>query len=615
MIVFLVILSICTTISDTFHFNGGTITWKPIDPTDNSSSTIITITQSYSWMYPDVNCTEDVPITTYSRRLDNENLTCVANCLTQGGYSNNPVNILTDCISSSISLRTMTSQRSINVSLDIGAYFSIAFQAPGWRPLENSMGSPPDWSIVCGIDLRRRPDGIINTPPQSNVASPQYVIVNTTKEIQIHVSDINQSDDVRCRWSQKNNSLGTDECADVCYPDLMPNTTSLSNCVLSFFGPTPNVWYAIALQIEDFINTTSTVPMSSIPIQFLIYVSPIPKCTKPPLLLPIVDCLEVNINVPINLTLYAFNSCNNTKIIIGDISSTINTAGVQMSDVINSTTNTSLVYVIITWTPQIKHIGLQYFCTIAYTNERVQSDQYCMTFYINVSNPNCLSTTISNIIITSEPDTSAISLLTTEATTMNISITSTIANRRRQRKYTDQTFQFQFKRTNRPFLHNKFIEMDNKTDSFRSLTKTEIDTDHRSTLSNTPESYEETNPTINTDLVKKSAKSVGKETLPIKTRITKLSRSKTHVSPYVESNDTIKSFHSQNIIDDKWNTTASVIYYTDTDKIEPVNRIDHRNRSNRRSSSVGSVTVKKVKRTASQTKSTNSFVFHRIKQK
>ncbi|CAF1642333.1 unnamed protein product, partial [Adineta ricciae] len=557
------ILSICTTISDTFHFNGGTITWKPIDPTDNSSSTIITITQSYSWMYPDVNCTEDVPITTYSRRLDNENLTCVANCLTQGGYSNNPVNILTDCISSSISLRTMTSQRSINVSLDIGAYFSIAFQAPGWRPLENSMGSPPDWSIVCGIDLRRRPDGIINTPPQSNVASPQYVIVNTTKEIQIHVSDINQSDDVRCRWSQKNNSLGTDECADVCYPDLMPNTTSLSNCVLSFFGPTPNVWYAIALQIEDFINTTSTVPMSSIPIQFLIYVSPIPKCTKPPLLLPIVDCLEVNINVPINLTLYAFNSCNNTKIIIGDISSTINTAGVQMSDVINSTTNTSLVYVIITWTPQIKHIGLQYFCTIAYTNERVQSDQYCMTFYINVSNPNCLSTTISNIIITSEPDTSAISLLTTEATTMNISITNTV-----------------------------------QTTPVTNL-----------------KSYEETNPTINTDLVKKSAKSVGKETLPIKTRITKLSRSKTHVSPYVESNDTIKSFHSQNIIDDKWNTTASVIYYTDTDKIEPVNRIDHRNRSNRRSSSVGSVTVKKVKRTASQTKSTNSFVFHRIKQK
>ena len=31
-------------------------------------------------------------------------------------------------------------------------------------------------------------------------------------------------------------------------------------------------WYAVAIQIEDFATTTSTTPLSSIPLQFLVYV-------------------------------------------------------------------------------------------------------------------------------------------------------------------------------------------------------------------------------------------------------------------------------------------------------------------------------------------------------
>ena len=31
-------------------------------------------------------------------------------------------------------------------------------------------------------------------------------------------------------------------------------------------------WYAVALQIEDFNSTTSSVPMSSVPLQFLVNV-------------------------------------------------------------------------------------------------------------------------------------------------------------------------------------------------------------------------------------------------------------------------------------------------------------------------------------------------------
>ena len=140
-------------------------------------------------------------ITTSSRTDENENLTCIAGCGNDGGYSLKMVDVLTDCVSSSTSLNMMKSQRAKNVTLNIGAYFVIAFQDGNWRALEN-VDSDEDWSIASLIDLRRRPDGRINTPPVASVASPQYVIVNQLTQIRIPVSDDNQGDDVRCRWAK-----------------------------------------------------------------------------------------------------------------------------------------------------------------------------------------------------------------------------------------------------------------------------------------------------------------------------------------------------------------------------------------------------------------------------
>lgn len=183
------------------HFNGGTITWAAVDPYSNASSLVVTITQTYSWGYPRITCANDVPITTSGRSTQNDNLTCVVDCTTDGGYSAHPIDILTDCTSSSSSLGMMTSQKSKNVSLSRDAYFSLAFQGSAWRGLSYPAVDGLDWSILSAIDLRRRPDGFINTPPVASVASPQYAIVNQTTKITIPVSDVNTGDDVRCRWS------------------------------------------------------------------------------------------------------------------------------------------------------------------------------------------------------------------------------------------------------------------------------------------------------------------------------------------------------------------------------------------------------------------------------
>ncbi|CAF2510248.1 unnamed protein product [Rotaria sp. Silwood2] len=63
-------------------------------------------------------------------------------------------------------------------------------------------------------------------------------------------------------------------------------------------------------------------------------------------------------------------------------------------------TNASVVYVTVTWTPQVNQIGSQKFCAIAYTSEQVQSKQYCMTFIVVNSTSLCTTTTTSTTTTT-----------------------------------------------------------------------------------------------------------------------------------------------------------------------------------------------------------------------
>jgi hypothetical protein len=201
MISWLLLLFMCCNGIKGIHFNGGTITWQPIYPNSNLSAVPITISQSYSWSYPTITCATNVPASTSGRSSANVTLICMSDCSTDGGYSTKPITILTDCQSVSASLGIMTSQRSVNITLTAGAHFYLAYVGSAWRGLDSPAVSGLQWSITCYIDLRMRPDGIINTPPVANVVSPQYAVVNRTTEITIPVSDVNDGDDVRCRWS------------------------------------------------------------------------------------------------------------------------------------------------------------------------------------------------------------------------------------------------------------------------------------------------------------------------------------------------------------------------------------------------------------------------------
>ena len=189
-------------VADGAHFNGGTIRWAPINPFDNSSSVAISIIQTYYWTYPSIICANDVPISSPGRSSQNVNLTCVVDCSTDGGYSTRPISILTDCASASVAMGLMQSERSVNMTLAADAHFYLAYVGSAWRSLGYPAVSGLQWSMLTSIDLHRRSDGFINTPPTVNIVSPQYVFVNQTTQIRIPVSDVNAGDSVRCRWAR-----------------------------------------------------------------------------------------------------------------------------------------------------------------------------------------------------------------------------------------------------------------------------------------------------------------------------------------------------------------------------------------------------------------------------
>ncbi|CAF3701294.1 unnamed protein product [Rotaria socialis] len=195
---------------------------------DNTDTYQYLLTQTYPWLYPTGNCT---PIIRTATGVTN--LTCVTGCSTDGGYVTHPISTATDCISYNTSLGMLTSEQSVNTTLDETAYFWLAFQGKAWRGLDNSAASSSQWSIVSLIDLRQRSDGLINTPPVGQVTSAQYVLVNQTALIKIQVSDVNVNDNIRCLWASKNSTYRVNECGDACGMGNASTQTNLSDCTLT----------------------------------------------------------------------------------------------------------------------------------------------------------------------------------------------------------------------------------------------------------------------------------------------------------------------------------------------------------------------------------------------
>lgn len=105
------------------------------------------------------------------------------------------------------------------------------------------------------------------------------------------MADNDGTDILKCRWSNANfatNYNRMDECEGACLGLIGISTLYEENCTLVFTLPVSpiNYYYVVALQIEDYFNSTATIPMSSVPIQFLFYAyAPSGSCTTRPVIL------------------------------------------------------------------------------------------------------------------------------------------------------------------------------------------------------------------------------------------------------------------------------------------------------------------------------------------
>jgi hypothetical protein len=165
--------------------------------------------------------------------------------------------------------------------LPLNAKFIVGFYNNAWLAL--ALKGNGVWQETNQINLAVRPDGRLNTSPVTSTLPVIYRTINVQHVHIIQMADAESTDILRCRWSTATgNTNGWDECGSVCAPTLPTYNLIQENCTLVFTITALN-YYAVALQIEDFYDASSTIPMSSVPIQFLFYgVNSPGGCSTPP---------------------------------------------------------------------------------------------------------------------------------------------------------------------------------------------------------------------------------------------------------------------------------------------------------------------------------------------
>ncbi|CAF1666218.1 unnamed protein product, partial [Adineta ricciae] len=283
IVVYLFILySALISVADGNHFLGGTISWRPLNTSATGSPVAITIIQTYSWTYSFIPCTQatvasNAYVPSYGG-LAAEVLECIYNCATGAiGYPN--ISVIPRCTDFSVAAGITTGQRSDTVYLDINDDFAAAFRDSSWRPLATNANA--SWAISTRIIVKPRTDtGYFNSAPVATVMSPINIPYNKSISITIPVADAD-GDTLRCRWANKSN--GINECRGVCPPNsLPPNTIIYPNCTIVINGQNLSDWYAVAVTVEDFINSSSITPLSSVPVQFLVHVISASSCPTLP---------------------------------------------------------------------------------------------------------------------------------------------------------------------------------------------------------------------------------------------------------------------------------------------------------------------------------------------
>lgn len=159
----LIVLHLPSFVSD--HYRGGTITWKPADPTSlvNPVEIIITLRQSWTLSRYQCNATNMNVFGAYNdtNNITRSTLDCISSsaaCST-AGYQN--IDLPFICIDFSPSNDISTGTYITRQNLTLNSVIHVAWRGASWLTDIMTNG----WSMISRIDLNPVPGGLINSPP------------------------------------------------------------------------------------------------------------------------------------------------------------------------------------------------------------------------------------------------------------------------------------------------------------------------------------------------------------------------------------------------------------------------------------------------------------------
>ena len=382
------------------HFFGGSISWRPIVANVANRTTVtIQLKQAYTWSLTLHPCQAVTGQPT-------DTLSCYLNCFGSGGIYVKGV-----CTGYDLGLNVSMSQSLINLTYSVNTRRILAYQSVQWITLVSGVKG---WSLTVDINLTARSDnGLINSSPTTSMVPLVVIPVNTGQVLRIPMADTD-GDIVRCRWANRSAvkaSITIDECNGVCQDlsgAILSSSNNLDNNCTIVFNTSITGYYAIAVQIEDFMpSAPNDSALSSIPLQFLIQAITV-TCNVPVIVGVLANGVTIQLpaNVMFSTPVMAQPGCNESSI---DHFLTVTMPSGMASTSTMIAINSTLFSTTLTWTPTLSQIGsTQMYCTVAIDSNNLQSAQYCLNFVV-IAPTSTTSTTSTSTISTSTISTSSVS--------------------------------------------------------------------------------------------------------------------------------------------------------------------------------------------------------------
>ena len=271
-------------------------------------------------------------------------------------------------------------------------FYNITYFGSQWIPLLNNGTT---WNLITNVyfTINSRTNKL-NRSPISSMSPLIFIPIGCPRIISILATDPD-GDIIKCRWSE-----GI-ECGDSCIIAAGVTLDEIK-CILHINLSQPEGYYAIKLHIEDFQDENSLVPMSSIPLEFLLQSYEVSSCLgdNPVFLNPTPDdntCIPILLNQPFKSMIVVNSSRINNSVIEID---TVSPPGLIKSQLLPYFNDALVSYVNLTWTPTMQ--GFKVMCFIGLTQQHFSTDQRCITLAVGYEPPSPLNATAYPInIVTS----------------------------------------------------------------------------------------------------------------------------------------------------------------------------------------------------------------------